>query len=728
MFIDELGFPVKVADILKKDITELNPPQKDAIKKGLLEGKNLVIASPTASGKTLIAELAFLKHFLKNKKSVYIVPLKALAMEKYHEFKEKYERLGMRIGISIGDLDASEPWLGSYDLIVLSNEKMDSLMRHDTKWIRDISLVIVDEVHLLNDPSRGPTLEIVLTRLREYAQQFIALSATIKNSDEIAKWLKADLVRSDYRPIKLDKAVSYPNENNYIIDFEDKDELVFDGADESVLFYDTVRRNKQALVFVSTRRSAEAASEKINVLEFISADDKKKLAELSQEIENVLSSPTKQCKRLAKVVRNGTAFHHAGLVAKQRKLIEDGFRQGTIKFITATPTLAFGMNLPAWRVIIRDSKRFDANYGSSYIPVLEIQQMMGRSGRPKYDTEGEAIIIAKTKGEAEDLKERYIHGEPEPIYSKLSVEYALRMHTLSLIASEVCNSYSSLRDFFSKTFFAYQYESADDVMKKVDKVLKQLEDFKFIKYIDENLIDGFVSAFDLTNDKKIVATKIGKRVSELYVDPLSANTLIQNFKQMTDMEYMLVLNDCVEMYPLLGAKKADDFLEDEITNYEIKDIPDVWSYEYEEFLDRFKTSLMFDHWMNEFGEDKILEKFGIAPGELYNKTTNAEWLLFSAGELAILLNKKDVANNFNKLRLRITYGVKEELLKLISIKGIGRARARLLYKNGLKTPKDVKAAPSETLKKILGPKVAESIKISLEEGLEEKLRRHKSRR
>jgi helicase len=724
--IDDLPFPEKVLEILKRDVSELNPPQMDALKKGLLEGKNIVVASPTASGKTLIAEIAFLRHFLRNKKSVYIVPLKALAMEKYHEFRDKYESLGMRVGISIGDLDSADPWLGNYDLIVLSNEKMDSLLRHDVKWIKDISLVIIDEIHLLNDVSRGPTLEIVLTRLKEYAQQLIALSATIKNSEDIAKWLNAELVRSDYRPIKLHKAVSYPEKDNYVIDFEEKNELIFDNSDESVLLYDTVRRNKQALIFVSTRRSAEAAAEKINVTEFLKQGDREKLAELSDEIENALSAPTRQCRRLAKVVKNGVAFHHAGLVAKQRKLIEDGFRQGVIKFITATPTLAFGMNLPAWRVLIRDSKRFDSNYGSAYIPVLEIQQMMGRGGRPKYDKEGEAIIISKSKNDAEDLKERYIRGEPEPIYSKLSVEYALRMHTLSLIASQVCKSYSELREFFSKTFFAYQYGSVDDVMNKIDRVLKQLEEFRFIKYEEED-IGGFVPAFELTKDKKIAATKIGKRVSELYIDPLSANTLIQNFRQMNDIEYLLVLDDCVEMYPLLGAKKSDDFLEDEIMRHEIKDVPDIWSYEYEEFLDRFKTSLVFYEWMSEMGEDKILDKYGIAPGELYNKTNNAEWLLFAAGELAILLNKKDVANNFNKLRLRIKYGVKEELLKLIAMKGIGRARARMLYKAGIKTPKDVKNASLETLKKILGPKIAENVKTSLDEDLEDKVRRHKRR-
>ncbi|MEM7819705.1 MAG: DEAD/DEAH box helicase [Candidatus Aenigmatarchaeota archaeon] len=730
MKIDALPFPEKIINIFKNEINELNPPQIDAIKKGVLDGKNLVVSSPTASGKTFIAELAFIKNFLKNGKTVYLVPLKALASEKYVEFKEKYEKIGMRVALSIGDLDSSDPWLDNYDLIVVSNEKMDSLLRHNAKWIKDITLVIADEIHLLNDHSRGPTLEIVLTRLKEHAKQIIALSATIKNSKEIAEWLDANLVESNYRPIKLYKGVSYQEKNNYIVEFLDKENLNFKNSDESSLIEDTLRRGKQALIFVSTRKSAEATAEKINIREFLNEDEKNKLNEISEEIKNALNYPTRQCKKLAKVVKNGVAFHHAGLVAKQRQIIENNFRNGLIKFIVATPTLAFGINMPAWRVLIRDAKRYDNKYGSIYIPTLEIQQMMGRSGRPKYDTDGEAILISKSKNDANDLKERYIFGDPEPIYSKLSMEMVLRMHILALISTEVCKTRKDLIDFFSKTFFAYQYGDMKDVMNKIEKILSELANYKFIKFGgDETFISTeFTPAFNLTGDIKISATKIGKRVSELYIDPVSANTLIRNFIPMKDIEYLMVLNECIEMWPLLNVKKSDDYLENEIVKHGIKNIPDVWDYEYDEFISRFKTALMFFDWMNEIGEDKMLDKYGITPGELYNKITNAEWLLYAASEIAILINKKDIANRFNKLRLRIKYGVKEELLKLIKIKGIGRVRARLLYNSGIKNPFDIKNVSIEKLEKILGPKTAKNIKEFLNEELEDKLRRIKKRK
>ncbi|MBI3190575.1 DEAD/DEAH box helicase [archaeon] len=629
MKTDELKFPKPVLDILKKEITELNPPQEKAIKAGLLDGTSIVVASPTASGKTLIAELAILKKFLASEKSVYLVPLKALASEKYEDFKKKYESIGMRVAVSTGDLDNGDEWLGSYDVIIASNEKMDSLLRHNAKWVPKISLIVADEIHLIDDASRGPTLEIVLTKLRQVTKsQILALSATIKNADEIAKWLGAKLVCSDYRPIKLHKAVAYDDDNNYVIDFvEKKPEKLSLGKDpELIICNDTLKKNKQALIFVANRRSAESAAEKISVQtkKLLTDEEKSFLSALSEEAENVLSSPTKQCRRLSSIVKGGAAFHHAGLVAAQRKLIEENFKTGKIKFIVSTPTLAFGVNMPAYRVIIRDLKRFDsANYGSYYIPNFEVQQMCGRAGRPKYDKEGEAIIIAKTRHEAQDLKSRYLTGELEPIYSKLSAEPVLRLHVLGLVASQAAETKKQLENFFSKTFFAHQYNDIDEVMERVEKILEELRSYKFIEYVDEKFISSdFKPAFALVDDVKFKATKTGRRVAELYIDPLSAKTLIDNMNAGNNIDYLTIINQCTEMRPLLRVKNSDDI---EPSNLKIK-VPDVWDIRYDDFLESYKTALMLTDWTNEITEDKLLERYGIAPGELYNKTSNAEWL------------------------------------------------------------------------------------------------------
>ena len=214
----ESKIPKELYGIIDKEIKELRPAQIKAIKAGLLDKKSLLVCTPTASGKTLIAELAALKTIIEEKgKVVYIVPLKALASEKFKDFKRKYSNLA-RIALSIGDIDSADPYLADYDLIITTSEKLDSLIRHHSPWLSRISLVVIDEIHLLNDAERGPTLEILITILRQLLKkvQIIALSATIGNPEELAEWLNAKLVVDDWRPVKLHKGVYLDGE----IEFE----------------------------------------------------------------------------------------------------------------------------------------------------------------------------------------------------------------------------------------------------------------------------------------------------------------------------------------------------------------------------------------------------------------------------------------------------------------------------------------------------------------------------
>ncbi len=200
--------PEQLVTILSSSIKTFRPAQEKAINAGLLEGKNMLVCTPTASGKTLIAELAAVKRILEHKgKAVYIVPLKALASEKHRDFKERYGEV-CKIALSIGDIDKNDTYLTDYDLIITTSEKLDSLIRHHARWIKEVATIIVDEVHLLNDPHRGPTLEILLTMLRQLVNaQIIALSATIGNPKELAAWLNAELVVDDWRPVELRKGI-----------------------------------------------------------------------------------------------------------------------------------------------------------------------------------------------------------------------------------------------------------------------------------------------------------------------------------------------------------------------------------------------------------------------------------------------------------------------------------------------------------------------------------------
>jgi len=197
-------------DFFKKfyqKLQHLYPVQEKAVKAGVLESKSLLVCAPTASGKTLVATLGIVNTLGKGK-ALYIVPLKALANEKYKEYQQLLKDTDYDVIMSTGDVDSDSPYLSKYDLIVLTSEKLDSLIRHRVSWLAEIKTVVVDEVHLLNDPGRGPTLEVILTLLKSIIKpQIIALSATIGNPRDLAEWLGAELVIDDWRPVSLKKGI-----------------------------------------------------------------------------------------------------------------------------------------------------------------------------------------------------------------------------------------------------------------------------------------------------------------------------------------------------------------------------------------------------------------------------------------------------------------------------------------------------------------------------------------
>ena len=207
--------PESVLGLLeKKGFESLRPCQAKSITAGLFEGKNLLVCTPTASGKTLVAEMAAYQTVMDKKlMAIYIVPLKALASEKYKQFKLFFGDK-CKVAMSIGDSDSSDPHLANFDIIITTSEKLDSLIRHHAVWFKRIGCAIVDEAHLLNDPGRGPTLEIVMTIMRQLLPdlQMIALSATIGNPEEFAKWLDAELILDTWRPVKLHRGIYFNQE------------------------------------------------------------------------------------------------------------------------------------------------------------------------------------------------------------------------------------------------------------------------------------------------------------------------------------------------------------------------------------------------------------------------------------------------------------------------------------------------------------------------------------
>lgn len=476
------------------------------------------------------------------------------------------------------------------------------------------------------------------------------------------------------------------------------------------LALDTIKIGKQALVFANTKRSAEKTAEEIS--KKVESKDER-LLRLSEDVLHSLARPTKQCERLARCVKKGIAFHHAGLTARQKDVIEENFKNGLIKIICATPTLAMGVDLPAFRTILKDLRRY-GHGGLTHIPVLEYLQMAGRAGRPEFDKEGQAIIIAASEPDKRKLFERYIEGKPEDILSKLAVEPVLRTYVLSLIASNFVNSRKEIFDFFGKTFWAFQFADMIELQGIIEKMLDLLEEWEFLRS-DRG---DFVGADEL-EDERYRATLLGKRVAELYIDPLTAHNFMECLKRASSgrivtFSFLQMIAHSLELRPLLKVKiKEYDKVQEELVRHEpylLEEEPSLYEPEYGDFLNSVKTALFFSEWINEKDEEYLLENYDIRPGEIRIKLGIADWLLYTSEELARILKFQPLLRELVKLRIMVKNGVKEELIPLLKLEQIGRVRARKLYFNKIRTTGDVRDADFMKLVQILGRKIALDVK------------------
>ncbi len=720
------GVPDWLPDHLRdQGIEELYPPQGEAVEAGVTRGENLVASIPTASGKTLIAELAMLSAIENGGKALYIVPLRALASEKQAEF-EQFEQYGVDIGVSTGNYESDGGWLASKDVIVATSEKVDSLVRNDAPWLEDLACVVADEVHLVDDGERGPTLEVTLAKLRRINPdlQTVALSATIGNADELAGWLDADLVDSDWRPIELQKGVHY----GQALHLEDGNQTELpvrnDEKPTAAVVRDTLQDGGSTLVFVNSRRNAEAAARRLaqTTRKELTDEEEAQLAEIAAEIRDV--SDTETSDDLAEAVEGGAAFHHAGLDPDHRELVEDAFRDRLIKVVSATPTLAAGVNTPARRVVVRDWRRYDGSAGGmTPLSVLEVHQMMGRAGRPGLDPYGEAVLIASSHDELDELFERYVWADPEPVRSKLAAEPALRTHLLATVASGFARSREGLLEFLERTLYAAQTTESGRLERVVDDVLGYLQRNDFLER------DG----------DELSATSLGHTVSRLYLDPMSAAEIVDGLRHWEEHAAKDQEDDGREPAEPEGFTTASDLADDGADEADSDEpipeptalglyhlvcrTPDMYQLylrsgdreryeeeaykreaeflgpmpsEYEEgrwedWLSALKTARLLEDWAGEVDEDTITERYGVGPGDIRGKVETAEWLLGAAESLASELGL-ETAPAVRKARTRVEHGVREELVDLAGVRGVGRKRARRLFDAGIETRADLRDA------------------------------------
>ncbi len=704
MNIAKLKLPKSAIEFLKSQgFAKLYPPQADSIKSGLLDGKSVLVSAPTASGKTLIATLAMLSYLSKNKgKVIYLSPLRALAAEKFTEFK-KLEKVALgnkvKVAISTGDFENIEKNLEKSNVLILTNEKMDSVIRHGAEWVEDIGLVISDEVHLIGDENRGPTLEMILTQLKllETKPQIVGLSATITNSDEIADWLECKLVENDWRPVPLSEGVC--DEDQVTMSdgktFEVERSLMGTPIDLGV---QSVKEGGQSLVFAETRtRSKSLATKAADTISKIL--EKKEINELEKTSKKLLSENehTELVKTLATLVKKGVAFHHAGLNQKCRETIETEFRKGTIKLLSSTPTLAAGVNLPARRVVISNVNRYNAKVGANRpISILEYKQLCGRAGRPQYDDFGESIIVGN--GNTDDLIEYYINGEPEPIESKITDDKSLRTHILSVIVTHPGIKKEEILEFFLQTLGGLQ--SRKPTLKFAIDISLRFLSSKFLI---------------IKKGERYAATEFGKKTSMLYIDPLTATYFRDSIENVSEERkhtfgFLHLITNSEEFFPKFSLRQKDyETASLMIENNSSQLLEPISEY------DCSRSLLALQSWITESTELSLSDSLGIESGDMHRMTENANWLSYCLREISKHVERADLLEELGDLRNRIVYGIREELLDLVRVKGIGRVRARILFKHGIKSLDDLRKIPVNKLAEIdkIGSTIADNIKAEL---------------
>ncbi len=677
----------EIRGILKKSypqIKELNPAQKAVVDAGFLEDNhNYIIAIPTASGKTLLGVMAALDSLLKGAKVVYAVPLISIQNEKLKEFK-KFEKFDIKVG--------KHP--SSSDLAVMVFESFDSITRFSWNTLGDVDLLIVDEFHMIGEYSRGPTIECALTRshILNPGMRIIALSATIKNMNELATWLDAHVVEHVFRPVPLYKDVLNIEE----MEVKNKNDVILQVLNHSIT------ESSQILVFVSTRRFTESLANYISgkIKKNLPRDKKDAFERVAEKILEVPrrrgSRPTSVCLKLAECIREGVAFHHAGLFDKQREIIEDEFRAGNLLMITATPSLMYGVNLPSKNVVIRDYTRWTSQ-GPQPIPVFDYEQMSGRAGRPGYDDEGYSYLIAKSVDEAYNLKDHYIYGEIEATNSKLlENKDAVYRQIISQVASRLSKTPEEVQNFFKETFYGFQMcnneilsvYTADSMEYEINEALEFLIHHGMIKPTPEGL----------------KTTPLGTLISRTNYSVETAVRLKEYTTRHTQLDiYSLIyeISKTPDIIPVsFKGRKSKEPVRDKLNTKGVFVV---------EVGNKEATAATLMEWIEEHTEYEIENAFNVYAASTRRTAYDASLLVKFYKEMCEILDIYGYTQELELLTARLYYGVKEELIPLVvGVKRLGRKRARELVKV---FGTDLSNVSENELIRVegIGPKIAESI-------------------
>lgn len=646
---------------------KLNPPQREVLERGFLtSGFDVVLQMPTGAGKTWLAEQAIRATLDAGHRAIYLTPLRALANELLEKWRHEFA--GWDVGVFTGDYRGGT-YPVAFDearLLVMTPERLDACTRRwrsHWKWLPEVSLVVVDELHLLGDASRGPRLEGALMRARRLNPflRLLGLSATLGNRREIADWLGGVEYASTWRPIPITwRCVRFRTA----------------GDKPAILEGEVVRciaEGGQSLIFVQSRRRAEIVSAQL---------------------------------RAAGIA---TGHHHGGLEANERKSVEAAYRDGTLCALVSTGTLEMGLNLPARQVVLYDLQKFD---GADFIPlsVSTVWQRAGRAGRLGLDTKGDVVLLAPTWDRD---AQRYEAGEFEPTRSGMVAEMALAEQLLVEISAGLARTRSQLARSFEGSLAAHQ-----GVLPPLDRTLDDM--------LDSGMLVEVPSAGDaLLQPTRLGRIAVRHMISPSTLVAVARRVLSDEAGTFTLLDLLLVCVATDECDPLLSVdfEEVESLAERLSSERSVLlsgmhgDIRKRIGLNDRRLLSAIKTTLLVRAWTRS-GSSAVTEEFNCYPYELHRIRESVTRILTAVAALLVphehqipsedapsdpsVLDEATLLARVQALLSMVEHGVDEQAVTLTFINGIGGKLARRLCDSGVKNIEDLAQADASDLARLRG--------------------------
>lgn len=685
-------------------IKSLLPVQQQAIEKGLLKGASLLVIAPTSSGKTFIGEIAAYKRAKEQAQVLYLVPLKAVGEEKFADFRNKYEDYGIDVVISSSDHREFDDDIkqGNFHIAILTYEKLVALLVTNPEILRYCGLLIVDEIQMLADRIRGPELELLLTKIllsrKRGDLQIVALSATLNGVEDLGKWLGLEILRSNERPIELREGI-YTSDGRFVYrEWNSKrvgeEEFPSLASPDHTTMLDAlveylVDKGEQVLVFLSTREDTVTTAERLATKVLTLPPVSEAIGTLD-ELEGTGARDT-----LKEVLRGGVAFHNADLLAEERLLVERFFREGAIRVVCATSTLAMGVNMPAKTVVVADIWKWmrderTQRWGREPISVAEYKNASGRAGRyALQDDFGRSVLIAKTEFEYDSYWAKYVVGQLERVVSQFG-EQPLDLQVLDLIASKMCQTTEETVQFLLKTFAGHQRWTLETTRQEISgKIRDSIERNARAQTIVRK--DGVLTA---TEQGRVCASR---RISLETLEYL--RKWLKSVEVFNNLEIIYVAAQTEELArvsfrmstPEFHSNKYIDYLrqietERPVSSFITDDIPsDQQTLGYEK-TKRLKLALTAYYWIQGHSLRELEGSFQEKAGPIRRLTAeNLSWIVDTMADLATVIGRpREFAEQLKVIGDRLVYGVPKEALLMarLRVRGINRSEMMQLLKHG----------------------------------------------